>query len=208
MHTKPTLWTTLALCCTAFVALPVHAQEEEEKPEYEGARAETADMDAMMAAYREAGTPGAEHEWLARLAGDWDISVTMLNMGPEPVTSQATAHTEMIHGGRFLLEEIEGTFMDEPFHASNVTGYNNVTEQFESGWIDNHSTGLYTSTGTRDGNTLTVIGEMKDPVTGETVKSRSVLTLVSPDRIEVTGYDDRGEGWQKTMEIVYTRKQM
>lgn len=203
MNVKRTLWTTLALC-TVFVALPVYAQEEE--PEYEGAREEAADMDAMMEAYTKAGAPGEQHEWLATLAGDWNISVKMLNMGPEPMTTEATAHSEMIHGGRFLLEEIEGTWMDQPFHASNVTGYNNTTGTFEQGWIDNFSTGLYTYTGSRDGNTLTTTGEMKDPVSGEMVKNKSVLTVVSSDRLEVVGYEDRGEGWQKTMEIVYTRQ--
>lgn len=202
MKAKRMLWTPLALCM-AFVALPVHAQEE--KPEYEGAR-QTGEMDEMMAAYIEAGTPGAEHEWLASLAGDWNLSVTMLNMGPEPVTTEATCHVEMIHGGRFLLEQIEGSWMDQPFLGSNVTGYNNTTGMFEGSWIDNFSTALYTSTGTREGNTLTLTGKMKDPATGEIVKNKSVLTKVSPDRLEAVGYEDRGEGWQKTMEIVYTRK--
>lgn len=206
MRAKHALSTTLALC-TALVAFPVYAQQGE-KTEYEPARAEAGDMNAMMAAYMEAGTPGLHHEWLARLAGDWEIEVTMLNMGPEPVTATATAHSEMILGDRFLLEEIEGTFMDQPFKASNVTGYNNTTEMYEGGWIENMSTGLYISRGTRDGNELTMEGEMVDPVTGEKVKNRGVLTLVSPDRIEATGFEDRGEGWQKTMELVYTRKGM
>lgn len=203
MYAKRTLLPALALS-TLLVTLPAYGQEEEK--EYEGAR-ETAEMDAMMEAWIEAGTPGAEHQWLTQLAGDWNASVKMLNMGPEPVTSEATVHSEIILDGRFLLEEIEGTFMDRPFHANQVTGYNNVTEQYEQGWIDNFSTGVYKYTGTREGNTLTMWGEMKDPATGEMVKSKSEAIVASPDRIEITGYEDRGSGWQKTMEIVYTRQQ-
>ena len=201
MFTKRTLLPVLTLPMF-LLALPAYAQEEA----YEGAR-ETAEMDPMMEAWIEAGKPGTEHAWLGQLAGDWDIAVKMLNMGPEPVTSTATSHMEMALDGRFLLEEIQGTFMDQPFHANQATGYNNVTGQFEQGWIDNFSTGIYKYTGSREGNRLTMWGEMKDPATGEMVKSKSEAVLVSPDRLEITGYEDRGSGWQKTMEIVYTRQQ-
>lgn len=190
-----------ALSAVALLAAPLGAQEE--KQEYAAPDAEGA---AMMEAYAQAGAPGAHHEWLAGLAGEWDVQVTFLNMGPEPVTTRATSRSEMIHGGRFLLEQLEGSFMGQPFEASNVTGYNNLTERFEAGWIDNHSTGLFTYRGERDGDVLTLAGEAIDPVTGETVKHRSVLEKVSDDRIEVAGFEDRGSGWQKSMEIVYTRR--
>lgn len=198
MYRTRTTWVAL---CTAVVALPVHAQEKTQEYAAPGA-----DAHAMMEAYAEAGKPGAHHAWLAGLTGEWDVTVTFLNMGPEPVTTRATSSSEMIHGGRFLLEQIEGSFMGQPFEASNVTGYNNTTQRFEAGWIDNHSTALFTYAGSREGDALTLEGEMVDPVTGERVRHRSVLEKVSADRVEIVGYEDRGSGWEKTMEIVYNRK--
>lgn len=45
--------------------------------------------------------------------------------------------------GRFVQETVTGAFMGAPFYGMGLTGYNNVTGEYESVWIDNHTTQLY-----------------------------------------------------------------
>lgn len=194
--------------CLLVLALPLGAQEYEEAAKQEKQEEAQPDMAAMMEAWTEAGTPGEPHQKLARMAGDWDVAVTMYTMGPEPTTMEAEAHSEMILGGRFLRETFQGDFMGQPFTGWNLTGYDNVTGRYQAVWVDNMSTGIYHYTGSMEGNTLTTTAEFQDPMSGDQVTSKNVIEMVSDDEIRMTAYEDRGSGWTKSMEITYTRKQM
>ena len=62
-------------------------------------------LEAMMAAMQ----PGPEHARLAKLAGTWDVAITMASAGGgEPVRASAVAENEMILGGRFLQSRARG----------------------------------------------------------------------------------------------------
>lgn len=198
MTTRRTTIATLALGLA--LAWPLAAQEE-------GQEYESPEMAAMMEAYMEAGTPGAPHEVLARSAGTWDVTVKMY-MGPEPTVSEATATTEVVMGGRFIRETVEGTFMGQPFHGVGITGYNNTAERYESTWMDNMSTTLYFYTGSANeaGNVLTFTGEFQDPATGQMVKQRTKLEYVSDDEMIAQGFEDRGQGEQLVMELHYRKR--
>lgn len=173
----------------------------------ETGEAEPAEMAAMMEAYMQAGTPGPPHELLARTAGTWDVTVKMY-MGPEPTVSEATSTTEVLMGGRWVRETVEGAFMGQPFHGVGVTGYNNTAERYEATWYDNTSTTLYFYTGeaSEDGKRLTFTGEFEDPATGATVRQKTTLEFVSDDEMRVQGFEDRGQGEQLVMELHYRRR--
>lgn len=196
---------------TGLIALPAHAQQEEEQQKQEGQETgyESAahGMDAMMEAWQKAGAPGEPHQKLAGMAGDWNAEVRIwMDPAAEPMVSQGTMEGQMVMGGRYLEQTFRGDMMGEPFEGRQWTGYNNITGQYEANWVDNMSTAIFVYRGTMDGNTLTLEGEFRDPMSGETVKSRGVLEMVSDTEMRYTGYDDRGEGPVKTMEIVYTKQ--
>lgn len=188
----------LALLLAAGSA-PVVAQERQEYA--------APTMDEMMAAYIEAGTPGEAHAMLAKLAGEWTIEVKSYMPGaPEPMVSTATVSAESVMGGRWLIEKVKGDFMGEPFEGVAITGYNNSSGMYENTWYDNMNTALFYSTGEMDGNEMTMKGTFIDPISGEKVKSWSVMKIVSDDERIARGYEERGGEEILTMELHYTRK--
>jgi hypothetical protein len=187
----------IALALSLAAAYPALAQEYDET--------------AIMAAYEKAMTPGEHHAKLAQLEGNWAMTVTVwMQPGAEPTVSTATSTSKMVMGGRYMLDTVEGTAMGMPFSGMGWTGYDNVDQQYESTWIDNLGTGIYTYHGQWDDevNGIVMHGSYTDPVTGQKVESKTVTRLEGPDKMVYTSYERRkgDEEARKTMEIVSIRQ--
>jgi len=187
----------LALSLSLAAAYPALAQEYDET--------------AIMAAYEKAMTPGEHHAKLALLEGNWAMTVTVwMQPGAEPTVSTANSTSKMVMGGRYMLDTVEGTAMGMPFSGMGWTGYDNVDQQYESTWIDNLGTGIYTYHGQWDDevNGIVMHGSYTDPVTGEKVEMKTVTRLEGPDKMVYTSYERRkgDEEGRKTMEIVSIRQ--
>lgn len=189
----------IAGICLACLTAGVMAEEMQE--------AMSPEMQAMMAAWEKAMTPGPQHTMLMEQAGDWKYTLTYWMPGSGPSTSEGTAKREAIHGGRALQESMTGEWMGETFRGMALTGYDNVTGEFWSTWIDNMSTGLALTRGSWDEETktLTFEGEMPDPM-GGTMMMRIVQKTESADREVSEFYERKGDDPErKSMEIVYER---
>jgi Protein of unknown function (DUF1579) len=190
------------LSVLVLVALPVAAQSGGDKPAAGG------EQEAMMKAFMEAATPGAQQHWLAEAAGDWKVTVkSWMDPSAPPEVTQGTSHREMILGGRYLSEKVEGTMMDQPFHGQGLTGYDNVKKVFCSTWVDSMGTGITISEGTLDRatQTLTWQAEYTDPITKQPTKSKMVSQRMGNDKEVFSAYENRGGTEVKTMEITYER---
>lgn len=196
----------LALACLLVTGASVVAQEQEEKatedqPAYEHA--------AMMEAWQRAGTPGEEHDHLAAMSGTWDIEVTMwMDPTGEPVVETGTSVARIAMEGRYLVEDVTSVFMGQPFEGHGITGFNNVTGDYEAIWIDNHSTAIHSYRGSIDeAGDLVMTGTYTDPATGQEKESRGVLRFVSSDEMMYEAYEfgPQGEEW-KVMEITYRKR--
>ena len=164
-------------------------------------------MEEMMAAYMEAGAPGEAHAMLGKWAGEWTVEVKSYMPGmDEPMVTAATVSAESAMGGRWLIEKVKGDFMGQPFEGVSITGYNNSSGMYENAWYDNMATALVYSTGEVEGNVMTMKGTFIDPLTGEKVKSWSVMTIVSDDERIARGYEDRGGEEILTIELHFKRK--
>jgi hypothetical protein len=151
-----------------------------------------------------AGTPGQGHRVLAALLGDWkaEVKCWMDQVSP-PNVNQATAKTNWILNGHFLEEEFYGEMMGKPFTGRCLLGYDNTREKFNSVWVDDASTAMFTSEGEGNGKIITLEGRMDCAASGEKdVPMRQVYHLHSPDKhiLEMFAED------RKTMEIIYTRR--
>lgn len=187
----------IALALSLAAAYPALAQEYDET--------------AIMAAYEKAMTPGEHHAKLAQLEGNWAMTVTVwMQPGAEPTVSTATSTSKMVMGGRYMLDTVEGTAMGMPFSGMGWTGYDNVDQQYESTWIDNLGTGIYTYHGQWDDevNGIVMHGSYTDPVTGQKVESKTVTRLEGPDKMVYSSYERRkgDKEARKTMEIVSIRQ--
>jgi hypothetical protein len=167
-------------------------------------------MADLMKQAEAAGSPGTPHKALEPLVGEWDAEVSCW-MDPDgpPLVSQATAKTTWILNGRFLQEEFHGEFMGKPFSGISLTGYDNLNNKYQSVWMDDSHTSMFTSQGSTEGGgkTITLEGRMDCVMTGQKNKLvRQIHRILSHDKHTFEMHDPSKGGDSKTMEITYTRR--
>ena len=169
----------------------------------------SAEQQAMMEAYQRAATPGAQHASLAKMAGDFTLTVkSYMEPGAEPEVSAATATRRLILGGRYLEEVVKGTMMGQPFEGRGISGYDNVSGEWWGTWIDTMSTGIMISRGEWDeaAGVGTFTGEYNDAVTGKVQTSRMTSRRLPNGDEVMEMYMPTPGGEVKAMEILYKRR--
>lgn len=168
--------------------------------------------EADMMACMKAGTPGPQHEFLARSAGDWRTETAMW-MAPdtEPMTSEGACTVTPILDGRFIKVEMNGEMPGMGVYSGiGIYGYDNVAQEFQSSWVDNHNTGITTGTGelSSDGTTLTWNFTYNCPLTKEPCVLREIERITGNDTKSITmfGTDPKSGVEYKMMEIKLTRQ--
>ena len=194
-----------AVCATVLVSAGLLAQEnpyDEMSPEQR----------AMMQAWRDYGTPGEQHEMLARRVGQWTVEGMRWDSPdtePHPFTGTSTITSVM--GGRYFLEEIEGPgFMGgPPFEGRSVFGYDNLTKTYFTFWFDNMMTGVsrYEGTPSGDGKTIHYTVDVPDVMAGRYKTVRAIDTMIDEDHGVFVMYNTTADGDEfKSMELNVTRK--
>jgi Protein of unknown function (DUF1579) len=175
------------------------------------------DMAKMMKAAEEAGKPGPQHKALTAMVGKWNLAVTMSMPGAPEQKATWTADYKSILGDRFVTMDVsgkmpypgpDGKMIEAPFNGHEIMGYDNVTKQYQSIWLDAMGTGMFMSTGTADpsGKVITYEGNMKDAFTPQGRPWKMVVTLESEDKHLVEMWDSMdGSALKKVMSIVETR---
>jgi Protein of unknown function (DUF1579) len=191
----------------AVAALAIGAQETSKKTTPAAGKMDEKAMMEMMAKYS---TPGPEHKAMESWVGTWDTTAKMwMDPSAPPQESKGVAQNKMTLGGRFLEQSFEGTFMNQPFTGRGYTGYDLYKKQYVSTWMDTMGTMIMMATGTADasGKTLTMTGQVDDPMTGKKMDFKQMATVVDPDHnvfeIWMPGPDGK---MFKTLEIHYTRR--
>lgn len=154
-------------------------------------------------------TPGDVHKMMAKGNGEWTQEVTMwMQPGAPPTKSQATCKNEMIMGGRYQLSKTTGNMMGMPFEGMSLVGYDNAKKVFSSTWIDNFGTGTMHLEGTWDDatKTITFMGKMLDPMTGEDQDVKETMQMIDDDTQKMEMFVMKDGGEFKTMEINFKRK--
>jgi hypothetical protein len=168
-----------------------------------------ADQQAILEAYQRAATPGPQHAALAKMAGEFTLTLKMFNEpGAEPEVSTGTSSRRMILGGRYLEETVHSSVAGQAFEGRGLTGYDNVTRSWWGSWIDSMSTAIMLTSGAWDeeAGVGTFEGEYNDPVTGELQSSRSVIRRLPNGDELMEMYMTTATGEVKSMEILYQRK--
>jgi hypothetical protein len=95
-----------------------------------------------------------------------------------------------------------------PFEGEGLLGFNKVTGEYFSTWIDSMSTGMGMSHGKVDaaGKTFTFNGSYDDPMSGGKTKTREIVTIKNPNEYTVTSYAVMPDGSEfKQMMLEYKR---
>ena len=167
-------------------------------------------MEEMMKKAEAAGTPGASHQALEALIGNWQAEVKCW-MAPDapPTLTKGTAKSSWAMNGRFVQQEFSGEFMGKPFRGMSLMGYDNTKEKFNNVWVDDMHTSMFTSEGgAESGNkVITLEGRYDCPLTGQKdLSMKQVIRIVSQDKHVFEMHDPSKGANSKTMEITYSRK--
>ena len=155
-------------------------------------------------------TPGAAHQALDPLIGEWNAEVKMW-MAPDapPTITKGTAKSTWALKGRFVQQDFTGEFMGKPFRGISFTGYDNVRQKYRSVWIDDMTTTMVTSEGDAEagGKVITLAGSYACAMTGEKNKEATqIYRILSRDKHVFEMHDPTRGDASKTMEITYARK--
>jgi hypothetical protein len=194
---------TIRCLAVAMVALAAGASLAQE-----GA-APSAEQQAMMEAYQRAATPGVQHASLAKMAGDFTLTVkSYMEPGAEPEVSTGTASRRMILGGRYLEETVHAMMMGQHFEGRGISGYDNVSGEWWGTWIDTMSTGVMVSRGEWDdaGGVGSFTGEYNDAVTGKVQTSRMTSRRLPNGDEVMEMYMPTPGGEVQAMELLDQRK--
>jgi hypothetical protein len=167
--------------------------------------------EADMQACTDAATPGKMHEHLAKGVGVWQGKSTMwMGPGAEPVTSECKTTITPIMDGRYVKCEVSGEMPGMgPFNGFGIYGFDNVTQNFVSIWLDNCGTGIAHGTGelSSDGKTMTRTSTYNCPVTKKPTTMREVEVTTGPNTKswELFVKDPKSGEEYKAMSIEYTR---
>ena len=168
------------------------------------------DMAKIMMEMMEKAAPGPEHEKLMAMAGNWDTKIKMKMMGPDSEWEHHTGHSKIQKalGGRYLIEKFNAEMgvMGE-MNGLLILGYNNLTEEFNSIWMDSFSTWPQFAAGGYDEEGRTAMhGMMKDVITPDGRPYRHVTIPVDEDHYITKMYDTiPPHGDVQVMEIEYIR---
>jgi len=198
-----------SFCVLSLVlALALFASAQTKKEQPKGPPAGMPSMEEMMKTMQ----PGPQHDLLKKLAGDWTTTGQMW-MGPkgDPMPMKpGTEHAEMILGGRFLQSVNNGEMMGMPFEGHGLMGYDNFKKVYQMTWIDNMGTTISTAAGTTDaaGKTLTLMGKMDDPESGQKdVDVKYVYNFKDDKTVGFEIWDNQGsKEFKKVMEMTYAKK--
>jgi len=87
--------------------------------------------------------PGAQHQWLNPLVGQWAVEMRVFPApGQAPIVSKdMSAKREWLLEGRYLREELQGTFAGYPSSRIAVLSFNNLDERWELSTVDSFEPG-------------------------------------------------------------------
>jgi len=126
--------------------------------------------------------------------------------GAEPMESECKATVTPVMDGRYTKCEWEGEMPGMgPYHGFGIYGFDNVSQEFVSIWLDNHSTGIMKGVGklSADGKTLTWEFTHNCPITKKPTMMREIETTTGPNTkmLEMFGTDPKSGKEFKMMSV-------
>lgn len=153
--------------------------------------------------------PTAEHDWLKKFAGDWDIETEIyMEPGKPPMKVKGTETAKML-GGFWVVGENKGEFMGQPFTGVMTFGYDPEKKKYVGTWVDSNTSQLWEYVGTVDaaGKVLNLETEGFCPMEGKVCQFKETVEFKSPDHRVMTANRLSKDGqWTKTMVITALRK--
>ena len=194
----------IAIALSACMASAVSAQDAPAMPQM------TPELQAKMAAWIAASTPGAQHKQLAdHFTGNWTARTTLwMDPSMPPTTVDGTSVATVEFGGRHVRSKYSGTMMGQPFTGEAITSYDNTSGKFVNSWFDSMGTGQYVTHGDYDPatQTYTFTGAMSDPTKDDKVtEMKDTIRFTDSDHYVMESFELVDGKEVKMMQIEYAR---
>ena len=101
--------------------------------------------------------PNDNHDIFKRMMGIWDVNLVFYG-GGQRWESKCKAQNNLIHGGRFLLENVEGDIYapdnegkmsTESYSSTKILGYDNYKKAYCGSFVENQNSYMLNFTGRR-----------------------------------------------------------
>lgn len=175
------------------------------------ASAEPTRSGEQMGAQRSAAGPNdAEHQSLAKLAGEYDRVIKFLGQqGAMAQPSSGTCTFSAVLGGRFVVEKSHDVVFGRPVDGLRIYGYNDTTKEYEMARMYTMSNAITLMKGTSSdgGKTIDYVGEGAGMGARGTAPLKAKFVRVDDDQFSVTMSTTDANGKDMPFqETIYTRK--
>lgn len=165
----------------------------------------------QLKAWMDSITPGEPHKKLAAQAGNYTVQGrTWMDSKSPSMALKGTASIKMIVGGRYQVLEFAGDSMGMPFEGNGLTGFDNLSQEYFSTWVDNMRTGIVHYRGTSDDKgVVTLTCEVDDPMNPTAKnKCRQVMRIADKDHFSTETWMKRANASEefKAAEMSFSRK--
>jgi hypothetical protein len=166
----------------------------------------------MKKAMQKAAMPVQEHAALKDYAGTWNTTAKFwMDPSAKPEVSKGTSTITLEHGDKFLKESYKGMWNGAPFTGTGFTGFDTVSKEYTSIWMDSASPVISNSTGQFMPGTKTLVlsGSNTCPMSGAKLATKMVNRVVNKNKHVLENYVITPDGKEvKNMEITYDRAVM
>ena len=156
-------------------------------------------------------THSEHHARLQPFVGTFTANVKMwMDPTQEPYESTGKMVNSWHLNRLFLHQDYQGDAEDRPFpnfQGKGYWGFNDATGCYEGFWIDTATPQFQVESGHVDesGKVWEMTSEVVCPGSGESMKKRTVITLIDQDHHKMEMFFKTSQGEMKSMEINYTR---
>jgi hypothetical protein len=161
--------------------------------------------------YQKLEQPSAAHKLLQHYVGTWDTVSRIYTGGPgsQAIEARGVSTFKSVLGGKWVMEEHQGTMMGMPHNGIGMMGYDNYKQLYVTSWYSNRGTEVLHMKGARHPKTgvVTMYGPMDEPLLG--VHARTVKYVVKPkddDHYTFEIYDLHAGDDYRVIEVEYTRR--
>jgi uncharacterized protein DUF1579 len=190
--------------------------EPPQEPEAVAAQEPAMSEADMMAAMMALSIPGDEHKELMNGVGNWNTRLRMhMSQDADWIESTGTAKVQKGLGGRYLIEKASFDVMGMKTEGLLILGFDNLTQKYQSMWLDTMTTRMSYAEGVADDQGRVVMtGLMVDSITPKGRGYSHRTTIIDEDHMLVEMFDSipakmgdplPDEPNVKVMEIHYTR---
>ncbi len=188
----------LVLACGAACQTTTHESMSSDTP---GKAPSPQDQQEMMKKMMELATPSAEHMELVKMTGAWTQHYKMRWAPDAPWQgSTGTSTIKSILGGRYVQEDVSATMEGMPFQGMQLLGYDKLTNEYISLWMDSMCTWWMESRGKKDAKGVIDMHGMMSDVAG-TRPFRMVVHHIDGSSSHVEMFDTKPNGEELVMTI-------